>query len=86
MASYRIEWRSSTKKDLKKIPSEHRMRIIDAVERLAKNPFPAGSEKLSGSDRTFRIRVGDFRVVYEVYKSLTLIIILRARHRKEVYR
>ena len=53
---------------------------------LAHEPLPHGSQKLSGSERTYRIRVGDYRVIYEVCTELRIIEIQRVRHRKDVYR
>lgn len=86
MEPFKIQWRSSTKKDLRRLPAEAVARIVAAVEQLAEEPFPHGSEKLSGSERTYRIRVGDYRVVYEVFTEPRIVEIQRARHRKDVYR
>jgi mRNA interferase RelE/StbE len=86
MASFELRWRASTKKDLRSIPREDVSRIIDAVETLATEPLPQGSQKLAGSDHTYRIRVGDYRVVYELLRQAGLVEIQRVRHRKDVYR
>ena len=86
MASFRIEWRRSTKKDLRKLPPSAVLRIVRAVESLVEEPFPLGAEKLKGSEHAYRIRVGDYRVVYEVFAEIRLIEIERMRHRKDVYR
>jgi len=83
---FRIEWKKSTRKDLRKLPASTGQRIVEAVEDLAENPFPHGVEKLSGSQHAYRIRLGDYRVVYEVVIELKLIEIQRVRHRKDVYR
>ena len=64
MASFEIHWRSSTKKDLRRIPRDDVSRIIAAVAKLADEPLPHGSEKPAGSDHSYRIRVRDYRVVY----------------------
>ncbi|MGI9114002.1 MAG: type II toxin-antitoxin system RelE family toxin [Chthoniobacterales bacterium] len=56
------------------------------VAQLRDEPLPYGSEKLAGSDHTYRIRVGDYRVVYELLRSAGLVEIQRVRHRKDVYR
>jgi mRNA interferase RelE/StbE len=53
---------------------------------LAENPFPPGCRKLQGSRDAYRIRVGDYRVVYEVATGRLLVEIVRVRHRKDVYR
>ena len=84
--SFRIEWKKSTRKDLRKLPASAGERIVEAVEDLAENPFPHGVEKLSGSQHAYRIRLGDYRIVYEVVMDLKLIEIQRVRHRKDVYR
>ncbi|HEY5298330.1 MAG TPA: type II toxin-antitoxin system RelE/ParE family toxin [Verrucomicrobiae bacterium] len=84
--AFRIEWKKSTRKDLRKLPSNAADRIIAAVENLAENPFPHGVEKLSGSEHAYRIRLGDYRIVYEVVTESKLVEIQRVRHRKDVYR
>ena len=61
-------------------------RIVGAVENLAENPFPHGVEKSSGSEHAYRIRLGDYRIVYEVVAESKLVEIQRVRHRKDVYR
>jgi mRNA interferase RelE/StbE len=86
MASYNLQWRTSTKKDLRKIPLDAVSRIVAEVAKLAEEPLPHGSEKLTGSDRTYRIRVGDYRVVYELLRDAKIVEIQRVRHRKDVYR
>jgi len=84
--AFRIEWKKSTKKDLRKLPPAMVGRIIDAVGELADDPFPHGVEKLAGSNHAYRIRVGDYRVVFEFIAESELVEIQRVRHRKDVYR
>lgn len=86
MASYRIEWRKSTKRDLKAIPLAQVVRIIDAVSKLADDPRPSGCAKLTGSDCAYRIRIGDYRVVYEIFDAILTIEVIKAAHRKDIYR
>jgi len=86
MASFEIQWRRSTRRDIRSLPAQEVMRIVAAVEALAEEPFPHGAQKLTGSEHTFRIRVGDYRVVYEVVTAARMVEIQRVRHRKEVYR
>ena len=81
-----IEWKKSTRKDLRRLPPSVTERIVEAVENLAENPFPHGVEKLSGSEHAYRIRLGDYRIVYEVVAESKLVEIQRVRHRKDVYR
>ena len=68
------------------MPRQEVARVIEAVEHLANEPLPHGSQKLSGSERTYRIRIGDYRVIYEVLTEARIIEIQRVRHRKDVYR
>jgi mRNA interferase RelE/StbE len=84
--AFRIEWKKSTRKDLRKLPPNAADKIVEAVENLAANPFPHGVEKLSGSEHAYRIRLGDYRIVYEVVTESKLVEIQRVRHRKDVYR
>lgn len=84
--AFRIEWKKSTKKDLRKLPAAAVDAILLAVEALAEEPFPPGVDKLAGSECAYRIRVGDYRVVYEVVKAAELVEIQRVRHRKDAYR
>ena len=86
MASFSLEWRASTKKDLRRVPREQVARIVAEVAKLADEPLPHGSQKLTGSERTYRMRVGDYRVVYEVRRDVNRIEVQRVRHRKDVYR
>jgi mRNA interferase RelE/StbE len=86
MASFAITWRKSTKKDLRKIPSDEVARIIGAVEDLALHPFPDGHKKLVGTQHSYRIRVGNYRVLYEVLGHVLTIAVIKVAHRKDVYR
>jgi mRNA interferase RelE/StbE len=86
MGSFRIQWRNSTRKDIRSLPRHEVARVIEAVSQLANDPLPHGSQKLSGSERTYRIRIGDYRVIYEVCSDSHVVEIQRVRHRKDVYR
>jgi mRNA interferase RelE/StbE len=86
MASYRIEWRSSTKKDLRKIEAQDRRRILTAVEALESDPFPPGCTKLTGSEQSYRIRTGNYRILYDVHSGHLVIEVIKVGHRKDVYR
>jgi len=86
MGTYQIEWKPSAVRELKKLDRQVVPRIVDAVEALSSIPFPQGVKKLQGSEATYRIRVGDYRVIYEVYSRRLVVEITRVRHRKDVYR
>ncbi len=86
MVSYKIRWRLSTKKDLRKITEKDLVRIIKVVESLAFNSCPSGAIKLKGSEHAYRLRVGNYRVIYEVFDDEIIIEIVKVAHRREVYR
>ena len=86
MASFEIDWRNSTRKDLRNLPPPEVPKIVAAVVELARDPFPHGSQKLTGSEHRYRIRIGDYRAVYEVFVETRTIVVHRVRHRKDVYR
>lgn len=86
MALYKIEWKRSALKEIRQIPKENASRIFKAVDELAANPFPNKVKKLADSERGFRIRVGDYRVIYNIFSQILIIEIVRVKHRKEVYK
>lgn len=86
MASYKIEWKNSAYKELQKLPRPLIPKIIAAVSDLSSDPYPQGVKKLIGSEHSYRIRVGDYRIVYEIIENKLIIEIVRVRHRKDVYR
>ena len=86
MATYKIEWKASALKELKRLDRKIIPRIISVVESLANNPFPSGVRKLQGAEKTYRIRSGNYRVIYEVIQERIVIVIVRIRHRKDAYR
>jgi len=85
MAKYRILIRKSVYKDLDRIPKKDVKRIIRAIGKLADNPRPPQSGKLSGEDK-YRLRCGAYRIVYEIKDDELIVYVVKARHRKDVYR
>lgn len=83
---YRILLERSAERDLRRLSTEVHERVITAIRGLAVNPRPSGCRKLSGSENDWRIRVGDYRVVYEIADDIRVVRINRVRHRREVYR
>lgn len=86
MATYRIEWKQSALRELKGLDRQVVPRIIAAIESLPSNAFPVGVRKLAGSKHTYRLRVGEYRVVYDVLAPDLVIQVVRVRHRKDAYR
>ena len=83
---YRIEFKPSAEKSLAKLPTGLQKRIVRAVELLAATPRPHGVVKMAGDENLWRIRAGDFRVVYEIHDRVLLVMVLRVGHRREIYR
>jgi len=86
MASYKIEVKPSASRELEKLPREMIPRVVAVIRDLAENPYPQGVKKLAGFERTYRIRVGDYRILYDIFKKKLVIEIIRVRHRKDAYK
>lgn len=83
---WNIHYARSALKELEKLPKTIVVRIRDAINDLADDPRPSGCRKLRGENSTFRIRVGHYRVIYEVLDQDVIVLIVRVRHRKDAYR
>lgn len=86
MGSYEIDVKGSAQRDLYKLDRLIVPRITRAIEALSVNPFPPNIVKLRDTENMYRLRVGDYRVVYEVNAQSKTVIIHYIRHRKDVYR
>jgi mRNA interferase RelE/StbE len=84
MAKYRIEFKPSVWKDLDNVSKTDRLRILRKIRDLANDPRPMGSQKLAGNDR-YRIRQGDFRIIYLIEDERLLVVVVKVGHRREVY-
>ncbi|MCL5999563.1 MAG: type II toxin-antitoxin system RelE/ParE family toxin [Chloroflexi bacterium] len=82
---YRLIILSSAERDIRKLPREIQARVTVRIEALKTNPRPHDVKKLEASDE-YRIRVGDYRVVYTIDDDIVTITIVRVGHRREVYR
>ncbi|MGL5828715.1 MAG: type II toxin-antitoxin system RelE family toxin [Angustibacter sp.] len=83
--TYRVEFTSASARQVKKLPRPTRTRILRAIESLAEEPRPPGARKLAGQATAWRVRTGDYRIIYEVLDDELVITIVRAGHRREVY-
>lgn len=86
MARYRIEVSATAERQLKKIRREDAIRILRSISLLAGDPRPAGCRKMSGYEDIYRIRTGNYRVIYEIDGQQIVIVILKIGHRREAYR
>ena len=85
MASYRVVVTASAVKELFAIPKKDRRRVTSRIQSLSSDPRPIGCEKLSGEER-YRVRQGDYRIVYSVDGSTATVDVVKIGHRKKVYR
>jgi len=85
VARYRVAFAASAAKELDRVDAKMLARMVARIERLAETPRPPGCKKLKGGDKQWRIRVGDYRVVYEIDDAAQTVDVTRIAHRREVY-
>jgi mRNA interferase RelE/StbE len=85
VASYRVLLKRSAAKELEALELKDRRRVVRRIQELAADPRPAGCEKLSGQDK-YRLRQGDFRILYSVDDSGFEVTVVKIGHRRDVYR
>lgn len=86
MEPYNIAIKRSAEKELKAVPSGDLKRVIERIQGLAQQPRPSGCEKLSGESERYRVRQGDYRIVYGIDDAARLVEVVKIGHRREVYR
>ena len=86
MKRYTIRVRPGVRRALKKIPGEELARIGKRIDSLRDDPRPPDAKKLKGTDDLYRVRAGDYRVVYMIKDDILLVLVVRVAHRKEAYR
>ena len=87
MASYRVLIKASAAKELEAVDQKKdRQRIVAGIRSLADDPRPSGCEKLAGQDDRYRIRVGRYRIIYEIGDTQLVVFVVKVGHRKDVYR
>ena len=86
MGNYDVRIEDLALKELQSLSKLFTKRIFSKIELLSANPRPAGCSKLTGFDDLYRIRSGDYRIVYSIHDTTRKIVVLRIRHRKDVYR
>ena len=85
-ATYRIEFSPRAERDFRNLPGDIQIRLKPHIDKLAHNPRPRGVEKMAGEESLYRIRIGDYRVVYNIEDDILLILVVKIGHRREVYR
>jgi len=84
--SYRVEITRKAAKQVKSLSQEVQERIRAEIKALADNPRPAGAKKISGKENFYRVRVGDYRILYEIQNKILLVLVIEVGHRREIYR
>ncbi len=83
---YKVIFKPSADRALSKLPVEAQRRIVRAADALAVEPRPHGVVKLAGDENLWRVRVGEYRIVYEIHDGQLIVLVLRVAHRRDVYR
>ncbi|MBF2058334.1 MAG: type II toxin-antitoxin system RelE/ParE family toxin [Cyanobacterium sp. T60_A2020_053] len=86
MIEYQIKFKSSTVKEFKNLPSSMQKRIGDILEKMKQNPRTSGVLKLKGDSQLYRVRVGDYRIIFNIDDEQKLVKVTRIRHRQDVYK
>jgi mRNA interferase RelE/StbE len=82
---YRVALTTSAERELQRLAASLVARLVARLDRLASDPRPPGCKKLKGGDKEWRIRVGDYRIVYEINDRARTVEVTRIAHRREVY-
>lgn len=85
MAKYRLEIKRSAVKEIEKLPKQDLKHILKRIHDLAENPRPKDSKKLSGEEK-YRIRFGDYRILYLIEDAVLIVYVVKVAHRRDVYR
>jgi len=86
MACCELVWRPSAERELRRLPRQVIARLVALAESLRENPYPPGIRKLLGSQHAYRLRSGDYRLVYSVQESRLIVEVIKVGHRREIYR
>ena len=84
--AYKIEFSSSAMKQFNKLPKEVQRKIVNVIDPLSEEPRPSGVVKLSGETILYRIRVGNYRVIYHIKDDRLEVLILKIGHRRDIYK
>ena len=84
--TYKVEFSRRAEKQFEALPQQIQIRLRPRIDELALYPRPPSARKLEGAENQYRIRVGDYRIIYEIQDSILHIILVRIGHRSEVYR
>lgn len=84
--NYQVELAPAAKRQIRKLDTTNRKRILDALEKLSGDPRPLGVVKLTGEENLYRIRVGTYRVIYDIQDQALTVLVVKVGPRRDVYR
>jgi mRNA interferase RelE/StbE len=84
--AYKVEITPAAQRIIKKLPKNIQKKLIEIIELLAEDPRPVGVVKLSTTGNLYRVRTGDYRIIYEIQDQILLIVITKVGHRRDVYK
>ena len=84
--AYRIEFAPKADRQFKALERSLQVRLARRINSLVENPFPQGIKKLAGEEDLYRLRVGDYRIIYQIQEKRLVVLVVRIGHRSEVYR
>jgi len=84
--AYTVEVETKAAREIRDLPKSDQRRVVAKIETLAANPRPAGSTKLEGNSNLWRVRVGDYRILYEIRDQKLIVMVVKVGHRRDVYR
>jgi mRNA interferase RelE/StbE len=83
---YQVEIAPAAQRQIRKLTTDVQQKIIQRLEALAVDPYPAGVVKMRGEQSLYRVRLGDYRIIYEIQDEELLILVLKVGHRRDVYK
>jgi mRNA interferase RelE/StbE len=83
---YAVEFATAARRQFRKLPRAVQAMIQPEIDALASEPRPHGVEKMSGEENAYRVRVDDYRIIYEIHDAVLIVVVVRVGHRREVYR
>lgn len=84
--AYRVALKPAAVEQLAQLPQSAQRRVARKIDSLAGNPRPRGAKKLEGIKDLYRVRAGDYRIIYRILRKVLLVVVVRVRHRKDAYR
>ena len=84
--SYTVQLAPAAKRQLRKLDRSIQERVVRRLDKLGQDPRPPGVEKLEGDESTYRIRIGEYRIVYDIHDKVLIVLVLKVGHRREIYR